>query len=63
MTTHSRILAWRTPRTEKPDKLQSWQSMHPEGRTELDTTEVTEHTHAVSCNGLIGFEATIQELC
>ena len=41
MTTHSRILAWRTPRTEKPDKLQSWQSMHPEGCTELDTTEVT----------------------
>ena len=33
MATHSHILAWRIPRTEKPGRLQSM------GHRELDTTE------------------------
>ena len=33
MAIHSSILAWRTPWTEKPDRLHSW------GCKELDTTE------------------------
>ena len=36
--THSRILAWRIPWTEKPGWLQSI------GHRELDTTEATEHS-------------------
>ena len=39
MATHSRILAWRIPRTGEPGGLQSV------GRKELDTTEATEHAH------------------
>ena len=35
MATHSRILAWRIPRTEEPSGLQSI------GCKELDTTEAT----------------------
>ena len=35
MATHSSVLAWRIPWTEKPGRLQSW------GRTESDTTEAT----------------------
>ena len=35
MATHSSILAWRIPWTEKPGGLQS------QGRKELDMTEVT----------------------
>ena len=34
MATHSSILAWKTPWTEKPGRLHS-----PWGRKELDTTE------------------------
>ena len=34
MATHSSVLAWRIPGTEKPGRLQ--------GRTESDTTEVTQ---------------------
>ena len=38
MATHSHILAWRIPRTEKPGRLQSM------GHRELDTTEqLTRH--------------------
>ena len=33
--THSSILVWRIPWTEKPDRQQSW------GREESDTTNVT----------------------
>ena len=36
MATHSSILAWRIPWTEKPGRLQR-------GCKELDRTEVTEH--------------------
>ena len=39
MTTHSSILAWRTPWTEKPGGLQSMGS-------ESDMTEATEHSTA-----------------
>ena len=35
MATHSSILAWRIPGTEKPAGCSPW------GRTELDTTEAT----------------------
>ena len=38
ITTHSSILAWRTPWTEEPGRLQFFS-----GHTELDTTEVTQH--------------------
>ena len=37
--THSSILAWRTPRTEEPDRLQFKHCK------ELDLTEVTYHAH------------------
>ena len=39
MATHSSILAWRIPWTEERGGLQSMD------RRELDTTEVTEHSH------------------
>ena len=40
MATHSSILAWRVPRTEKPDGLQS------RGSRESDTTEwLNQHQH------------------
>ena len=39
MTTHSNILAWRTPWREEPGGLQSM------GSQESDMTEVTQHTH------------------
>ena len=39
MTTHSGILAWRIPRTEKPGGLQF------RGSNESDTSEATEHSH------------------
>ena len=40
MATHSSILSWRIPWTEKPGGLQSM------GHKELDTTEqLSEHTH------------------
>ena len=38
MATHSSILAWRTPCTEEPGRLQSL------GLKESDTTEATEYT-------------------
>ena len=38
--THSSILAWRMPWTEKPSDLQS------QGHKESDTIEATEHTHS-----------------
>ena len=40
MTTHSGILAWRIPRTEKPGGLQF------RGSNESDASEATEHTHS-----------------
>ena len=40
MATDSSILAWRTPWTEEPGRLQST------GSQESDTTEATEHTHS-----------------
>ena len=40
MATHCSILAWRTPRTEEPDGLQSM------GSQESDTTEATNTTHS-----------------
>ena len=42
MTTHSRILTWRTPWTQEPGGLQSM------GCNELDMTEVTEPMEGVS---------------
>ena len=39
MATHSSLPAWRIPSTEKPGGLR------PQGHKELDTTEVSEHTH------------------
>ena len=39
MSTHSRILAWRTPFTEDPGGLQSM------GLQKLDMTEQLSHTH------------------
>ena len=36
MATHSSVLAWRIPGTGEPDGLPLW------GRTESDTTEVTD---------------------
>ena len=42
METHSSSLAWKIPWTEELGKLQSI------GRKELDTTEVTEHSTALS---------------
>ena len=45
--THSSILAWRIPWTEKPGGLR------PRGHRELDVTEVTEHTHLHSLNEMI----------
>ena len=39
MTTHSSILAWRSPWTEEPGGLQFM------GLQELDTTEQLTHTH------------------
>ena len=44
MATHSRILAWRIPRTEEPSGLQSI------GCKELDTTEATQHTGTINRN-------------
>ena len=40
MATHSSILAWRIPWTEKPGRLQSIRSR------ESDTTKVTQHAHS-----------------
>ena len=37
MATHSSLLAWRIPLTEEPG------SCGPQSRTELDTTEGTQH--------------------
>ena len=47
MATHSSILVWKIPWTEKPGGLYS-----PWGHRELDTTEMsTQHTHALQmCN-------------
>ena len=42
--THSSTLAWRITCTEKPGGLKS------SSRKELDTTEVTKHTHSQVCN-------------
>ena len=42
MATHSSILAWKIPSTEKPGKLQSM------GCKELDMTEHKAHTHILS---------------
>ena len=39
MTTHSSILAWRTPRTEEPGRLQ------PLGLQKLEHDLATEHIH------------------
>ena len=39
MTTHSNILAWKTPWAEEPYGL------HPWGHKELDTTEQLDHHH------------------
>ena len=39
MGTHSRILAWRIPRTEEPDGYRPW------GHKQLDTTEQRTLTH------------------
>ena len=38
MATHSSILAWRIPWTDEPSGLHS-----PQGHTELDVTEATQH--------------------
>ena len=43
MATHSSILAWRIPWTEKLGGLQSW------GRKESDTTERLTHTNTECC--------------
>ena len=36
MATHSSILAWRTPRTEEPDGLQSMSSQEPDMTEQLN---------------------------
>ena len=46
MATHSSILAWRIPQTEKPGALKS------RGHEELDTPEVTQHAHARASHGM-----------
>ena len=43
MANYSNILAWRTPWTEEPDRLQSIRSK------ELDAAEATEHAHMHQC--------------
>ena len=40
MATDPSILAWRIPWTEEPGELPG-----PQGRTESDTTEATQHGH------------------
>ena len=45
MATHSSILAWEIPWTEKPGGLQSM------GHKESDTTEATEHITGFAVNG------------
>ena len=40
MATHSSILAWDIPRTEKPDGLQSM------GSQRVEPDSVTDHTHS-----------------
>ena len=48
MATHSSILAWRIPRTEEPDGLQSMGSHRLWGHKELGMTELSlsrSHTH------------------
>ena len=45
MSTHSSILAWRIPWTEKPGRLQFM------GSQELDTTERLTHMHTLECEG------------
>ena len=46
VATHSSILAWRTPQTEEPGRLQSM------GSQELDTTErLNHHHHHETCLG------------
>ena len=42
MATHSSILAWRVPWTEKPGRHS------PQGHTESDKTEATQHAHSIS---------------
>ena len=46
MATHSSVLAWRIPGTGEPGDCRLW------GRTELDTTEVTEHSIARDPQGM-----------
>ena len=43
MATHSSVLAWKIPWTEKPGELQSTVNYSPWGCKEWDTTEVTQH--------------------
>ena len=47
IATHSSILAWRIPWTG------SLVGYSPRGHTELDMTEVTEHTHMRSLNEMV----------
>ena len=54
MATHSGILAWSSPWTEEPGRLQS------KGRTELDMTEATEQRVCVlSCVQLLETPLTV----
>ena len=43
MATHSSVLAWRIPGTGEPGGMPYW------GRTESDTTEVTQSAAAANC--------------
>ena len=45
MATHSRVLAWRIPWTEKPGKLQSM-GLHRVGHDRSDLAAVAARTHA-----------------
>ena len=47
MATHSRILAWRIPRTEEPGRLQStgWQRVGQDWVTNYTHTHTHTHTH------------------
>ena len=50
MATHSSVLAWRIPGTGEPGGLRLW------GRTESDTTEVTQQQQQQQLKGMCNIE-------
>ena len=49
MATHSSILAWRSPQTEEPGGLQSWDYKESDITEQLTRTHTHTHTHSVHC--------------